>query len=230
MTPWPVVRWHCHPNEKLRNSGDCTFGHGDRCRSLAMDLWPNASAELLRACVQHDFGECITGDLPYSIKRAHPELRAMVSLLETQALASFGIAPWKLTDDECRMLKLVDLLDPYLWVIHCDAMEEFAKDEWRPHFGDMLALADHLGVRALVLEIINEAEKQASRREKGERDELRAEIERLRGFIRDFAEADFPYYGHNPRDPQDELDPLTDYLTVAAWQSDARELLKEKAK
>jgi 5'-deoxynucleotidase YfbR-like HD superfamily hydrolase len=158
MTPWPVARWHSHPNEKLRNSGDDTFAHGKRCLELAWRLLDDVSDELCAACVQHDYGECVTGDLPYSIKRAHPELRAMVSLLETQALASFGIKPWKLTDDECRMLKLVDLLDPYLWVIHCDAIEEFAKDEWQQHLDDMFALADHLGVRARVLEIINEAE------------------------------------------------------------------------
>ena len=158
MKPWPVARWHCHHSAKLRMSGDDTFTHGARCARLAMDFCgPRLNPELYRACLQHDYGECITGDLPYSIKRAHPELRAMIGVLETQALAMFGIAPWTLDDQDRKLLKLVDLLDPWLWVIRCQATEEFDRDDWRMHEAEMMALADDLGLRDRVCQIIQDA-------------------------------------------------------------------------
>jgi 5'-deoxynucleotidase YfbR-like HD superfamily hydrolase len=157
MKPWPVARWHCHHNPKLRMSGDDTFQHGRRCLQLAYDLTGDISDDLRRACLHHDDGECITGDLPYSIKRAHPELRAMIGVLETQALAMFGIAPWTLDDQERKLLKLVDLLDPWLWVIRCQATEEFDRDDWKLHEAEMMALADDLGLRDRVCQIIQDA-------------------------------------------------------------------------
>ena len=59
-------------------------------------------------------------------------------------------------------------------------------------------------------------------------DDLRAENERLRGFIEDFASWKFERIERRARDPQDDLDPLTDYLAVEAWQDDARAALAQK--
>ena len=63
------------------------------------------------------------------------------------------------------------------------------------------------------------------------RDEALAEVDRLRGFIKDFAEAKFEEVRRMwpSRSPEDEQDPVTDYWAVLGWQNDARELLKGAA-
>ena len=57
---------------------------------------------------------------------------------------------------------------------------------------------------------------------------LRAENERLRNFIADFSETKFDRIDRRAPDPQDDLDPLTDYLAIEAWQEDARAALAQK--
>ena len=59
-------------------------------------------------------------------------------------------------------------------------------------------------------------------------DRLRAESERLRNFIVDFSETKFDRIDRRSPDPQDDLDPLTDYLAIEAWQEDARAALAQK--
>lgn len=56
---------------------------------------------------------------------------------------------------------------------------------------------------------------------------LQSDNDRLRGFIADFAREGFdalpmPHVRH----PADEQDPVTDAMTVWAWQDDARAVLK----
>ena len=57
---------------------------------------------------------------------------------------------------------------------------------------------------------------------------LRAENERLRNFIADFSETKFDRIDRRAPDPQDDLDPLTDYLAIEAWQEDARATLAQE--
>ena len=57
---------------------------------------------------------------------------------------------------------------------------------------------------------------------------LQAENERLRNFIVDFSETKFDRIDRRSPDPQDDLDPLTDYLAIEAWQEDARAALAQK--
>ena len=57
---------------------------------------------------------------------------------------------------------------------------------------------------------------------------LQAENERLRNFIVDFSETKFDRIDRRSPDPQDDLDPLTDYLAIEAWQDDARAALAQK--
>ena len=59
-------------------------------------------------------------------------------------------------------------------------------------------------------------------------DELRADNERLRNFIVDFSETKFDRIDRRSPDPQDDLDPLTDYLAIEAWQEDAQAALAQK--
>ena len=61
-----------------------------------------------------------------------------------------------------------------------------------------------------------------------ENDKLRADNERLRNFIADFSETKFDRIDRRASDPQDDLDPLTDYLAIEAWQEDARAALAQE--
>ena len=58
--------------------------------------------------------------------------------------------------------------------------------------------------------------------------ELALEVERLSGFISDFASAKFERIDRRAQDLQDDLDPITDHLAVEAWQDDARAALDAK--
>ena len=57
---------------------------------------------------------------------------------------------------------------------------------------------------------------------------LQAENDHLRNFIVDFSETKFDRIDRRSPDPQDDLDPLTDYLAIEAWQEDARAALAQK--
>lgn len=56
--------------------------------------------------------------------------------------------------------------------------------------------------------------------------EQQAEIERLRAFITDFAGNRFERIERRAQDPQDDLDPVTDWNAIDAWQDDARAVLE----
>ena len=55
--------------------------------------------------------------------------------------------------------------------------------------------------------------------------EQQAEIERLRSYVADFANTKFERMDRRANNPQDDLDSVTDWMTVDAWQEDARALL-----
>ena len=57
---------------------------------------------------------------------------------------------------------------------------------------------------------------------------LQAENDLLRNFIEDFSKTKFDRIDRRSPDPQDDLDPLTDYLAIEAWQEDARAALAQK--
>lgn len=56
------------------------------------------------------------------------------------------------------------------------------------------------------------------------------EIERLRAFVAEFAAAKFEQIHNRPRNwrgPEDDLDPVTDWMAIDAWQDDARGTLAQ---
>lgn len=56
-------------------------------------------------------------------------------------------------------------------------------------------------------------------------EQAEARVAELEAFVVDFADAKFTRIDFRAQDPQDDLDPLTDYLTIEAWQDDARAAL-----
>ena len=98
---------------------------------LALHSWPDASRELLVACVVHDLGEAATGDVPWPAKRDCPELAGCLDVLEGRARVAMGMdGPWTLDMDDFRRLKFLDRLDAYLWVKH-HAPHVLQRDDWK---------------------------------------------------------------------------------------------------
>jgi Rad3-related DNA helicase len=98
----------------------------------------------------------------------------------------------------------------------CDALDELRADNER--------LQTIIGNLHTVEEELSETAKAQFHRA----NRLRAENQRLRNFIVDFSETKFDRIDRRSLDPQDDLDPLTDYLAIEAWQDDARAALAQK--
>ncbi len=129
MTPWLASftrRWHANPD--LCHTVDPVAAHSGRMGILALHLWGAvASRDLLAACLAHDLGESVTGDIPWGAKQ-DDTLRIAATHLEENALRSMGMA-FDLTADDARRLKFLDRLDAYLWAKH-HAPQVLTRDGW----------------------------------------------------------------------------------------------------
>jgi len=75
-----------------------------------------ASSALLVESLLHDAGEYFTGDIPFTFKKAHPEIREILHKFETAARAEETILPEsKLTPEEQAVLKICDTLEGLIW-------------------------------------------------------------------------------------------------------------------
>ena len=119
-------RWHSNP--ALAHINDRLDGHHGRCGLLVMLLWPDHSHDLLQAAITHDLGECVTGDLSATFKRARPDIAKAAYCLETDYLHKWGLL-FILSEQDAARLKLVDRLDAYLTAKH-HAPHEMAGDGW----------------------------------------------------------------------------------------------------
>lgn len=76
---------------------------------LCEALFPNASANLLRAIIRHDLPESFSLDAPHEIKCQYPEVFAMIDAqAEADMEESFGFVPIELTEEEYLILKFID--------------------------------------------------------------------------------------------------------------------------
>jgi len=105
-------RWHANPD--MCHTIDPVGAHSARMGVLALQLFgAGASRELLAACLCHDLGEHMTGDVAWPAKQ-DPELGAALDRIEEAALVSMGMA-YDLPPSDARRLKYLDRLDAYLW-------------------------------------------------------------------------------------------------------------------
>lgn len=80
-------------------------------------LWPEPSANLLKAALTHDFAEHATVDLPAPFKWKHPTISMTVNQAEQVALTSWGL-DFKLTPEEQAFLRVCDLLEAYVYLCY----------------------------------------------------------------------------------------------------------------
>lgn len=129
MTPWLATftrRWHANPD--LCHTVDPVGAHSGRMGVLALDIWGGAaSRDLLVACLCHDLGESVTGDLPAGAKR-DPRIAGPLGVVEDRALSEMGMA-FDVSASDARRLKFLDRLDAYLWAKH-HAPHVLTRDGW----------------------------------------------------------------------------------------------------
>ena len=70
-------------------------------------IYPNCSKELLLAALTHDSAEYHTGDIPFPIKQASPELKVTLDKLEEEWEKQHGVY-FELNDEEKYFLKIAD--------------------------------------------------------------------------------------------------------------------------
>ncbi|WP_028029906.1 hypothetical protein [Gemmobacter nectariphilus] len=138
-------RWHAGDSAPwLARSGDRVDGHGARMAVLALHFWGDgASRELLAACITHDLGEIVTGDMPLGAK-ANPVLRGALAAAEGAALDGMGMRV-EVSGADWRRLKFLDRLDAWLWAQH-HAPQLMEREDWALARLDLLTQADALGV------------------------------------------------------------------------------------
>lgn len=116
-----VNRWHCHPDERLRNSGDNIDMHQMRvallCNTFAIELGlPDDRRRVLEfVALNHDEPERIMGDWPGPLLAMFPWLRPVKWLLERLIFRRMGIKMPRLSRKEAAILHLADKLDGELW-------------------------------------------------------------------------------------------------------------------
>ena len=149
MTPWLASftrRWHCNPD--LCHTVDPVAAHSGRMGILALMIWGGgASRDLLAACLAHDLGESVTGDIPWGAKQ-DDTLRIAATHLEENALHRMGMA-FDLTADDARRLKFLDRLDAYLWAKH-HAPHVLGQADWLAALSWLIAESESLGVEVVL--------------------------------------------------------------------------------
>jgi hypothetical protein len=107
-----VNRWHMNPD--MAHISDPICGHQGRCALLIMALFPDHSADLLRAAIVHDLGESIVGDVSAPQKEKGAKWLQLHAISEQSALDDMGMQI-ELGSKDSQRLRLVDKLDAYLF-------------------------------------------------------------------------------------------------------------------
>jgi 5'-deoxynucleotidase YfbR-like HD superfamily hydrolase len=81
---------------------------------IIVELCPDARPQLLVAALRHDVYEYITGDIPYSAKKANPLLREQAHKMERELNDEWGFIPM-IYPHEKALLKFADMAECYLY-------------------------------------------------------------------------------------------------------------------
>lgn len=83
---------------------------------LITEFHPDPSPKLLKAALEHDLPEFITGDVSYVAKLEYPDFREAVDRVTVQAETSMGmVSLLQITVRDTWWLKWADLLEGALW-------------------------------------------------------------------------------------------------------------------
>ena len=111
-----ISRYHTWERIRDQSVGEHTW----QLLRIILAIQPHASPELLRWTMFHDVGERVTGDVPFPVKREHPELKRALDKMEHEALLQMAttwgaVAGIQITDEEANLLKLAEFIEMYEW-------------------------------------------------------------------------------------------------------------------
>ncbi len=107
-----VKRFHTHPIIGQQTVAEHSWG----VAAIISWLYPDASADLLRYAIHHDVAEIDTGDIPFSVKRTHPEIKQILEKIEDHHAAYLSLAT-VFSDEDHRRLKVADYLECLIFCI-----------------------------------------------------------------------------------------------------------------
>ncbi len=90
--------------------------HSWRMAALLTFVWPDCSANLLRAAIMHDVSEIFTGDVPSPVKWRNQALRAELNRISTEAEQDLGIRV-PLTEEEATLVRWADYTEGSLFCL-----------------------------------------------------------------------------------------------------------------
>lgn len=121
-----VMRYHAVPTVAQQTVGQHSHGVAVICLHLTGG---QVSRELLIAALLHDAAEIVTGDIPFTTKRASPMMKAILGEMETAAHADVVLPMPALSEAEAALLKLADTLEGLLWCRKTEAVGP-VRDRW----------------------------------------------------------------------------------------------------
>lgn len=107
-----VKRWHITPI--IGEQTVAAHSWGVAC--ILLELYPEASANLIKAALYHDVAEGYTGDLPAQVKWEYEGLDKELKKVEARIEAKLGIQ-FELTTKEASLLKIADTLELLIFCV-----------------------------------------------------------------------------------------------------------------
>lgn len=114
-----VLRWHAHPDPRLRNSGDTIERHqhavAELCHRVCAFIRHSLhDSDLIQAALWHDEAERVLGDMPRTAKRMFPDIAEAYARREREVLSDMGKLI-ELPSFEAHILRLCDVAERWQW-------------------------------------------------------------------------------------------------------------------
>ena len=139
-----VQRYHTHP--RLARFGQTNGQHQCAVASLILHLHPNPSISLIKEAISHDSGERYTGDVSSPAKRLNPVLKDELSRIEASARFEKTLGVNVLERGEIAWLRMVDMLECYLFAAHT-IPECLETKNWERLRGEVITAASNLRIQ-----------------------------------------------------------------------------------
>lgn len=129
-----VVRYHQSPGPIQQT----TAAHSWGVAWLITEFHPSPSVVLIKAALEHDMPEFLTGDMSYVAKQKYASLKSAMAAADDQSAKEMGLVTLSILSDEDHWwLKWADLMEGALWCRHL--YEDFG---FRQYLGRWLAYCD----------------------------------------------------------------------------------------